>query len=405
MIQILIIADDETGMLDTGAQFAAKGIRTEALVQEPTVEMLRQSEAAVAVVNTKTRHVSADQAYRKVFELSKTAVEAGVSILYKKTDSALRGPVGAELKALMDAAEDDLCFFPAYPDAGRQTIKGVQYAGGVPLEKSIFGRDELNPMTESFIPDILRKTAEVPVELAEDIQSWSPGKGEGRITVFDGESSEKLHCAVKEFLKKCRPRLLAGCAGLSHELADMLKLPRSKAPEFPDIHKLFALCGSSNPVTREQVDYAEGHGFARFTLSREDMTGKELLPALRRSCREGKNMILDMEYLPPETAEELGITKNELGSLIVESVNQVLIKCMDVLEDYILFLTGGDTLGRFTQLSGCERIRILGEFSPGIAMNLFYIGGKEVYTISKSGGFGDKKILVQLLNKKGGEKL
>lgn len=404
MIQILIIADDETGMLDTGAQFAQKGIRTEAMTGKPTVEAFRQSKAAVAAVNTGTRHVSREEAYRTVYEIAENALKAGIPILYKKTDSALRGHVGAELQALMDAADDSLYFFPAYPDAGRTTVKGIQYVDGVPVGKSVFSKDELNPMTESYIPGILSQTAEVSVVLAEETGNCISGEGDHKITVFDAESTEELHSTVEAFLKKCTPRLLAGCAGLSHELADMLELPTGEKQKFPPVRKIFALCGSSNLITREQMDYAANHGFTRFTLKEEDMSGKEQLSDIRKACIAGESIILDMEYLPPETAKKLGITKQKLGNLIVDSVNQMLMQCLDVLEGYILFLTGGDTLERFIQLSRCEKIRILGEFSPGIAMNRFYIEGKEVHTISKSGGFGDKQILIQLLEGKGGKR-
>ena len=402
MIQILIIADDDTGMLDTGAQFAKRGIRTEVIIQELSTGILQESKAVVAVVNAGTRHTSKEEAYQKIFEIAGIAAEAGIPILYKKTDSALRGPVGAELEALMYVADEDLYFFPAYPDAGRTTVKGIQYVDGIPVGKSVFSGDELNPMTESYIPDILRQTADIIVEVAGEKKRQMPERH--MITVFDADSTEAFHQTVKDFLKKGTPRLLAGCAGLSQELAGILNLPRSGSPKFPVIEKLFVLCGSSNPVTREQMDYAADHGFIRFTLKKEDMTGREQIPAIRKACLEGKSVIVDMEYLLPKMAGRPGITKQELGSLIVESVNQVLLQCMDVLEDHILFLTGGDTLGGFMQLSGCEKIRILGEFSSGIAKNLFYIKGKKVYTISKSGGFGNREILVQLLEEKGGKK-
>lgn len=402
MIEILVIADDETGMLDTGARFAQKGIRTEAFIQKPTVEDLKRSEAVVAVVDTKTRHVSREEAYQSVYEISRTAVEAGVHILYKKTDSALRGHIGTELTALMDAAADRIDFFPAYPEAGRTTRKGIQYVDGIPVSESVFGKDELNPMTESYIPEILRKTTDASVELVEHIEEWEPERTAGQITVFDTQNTEDFHRIMEFFLKKKTPRLIAGCAGLAGELAERLKLPGGSRTAFPAVNKIFALCGSSNPVTRAQMDYAEKHGFVRFTLTKEDMTGEKQISRIRAACMEGKSVILDMEYLPPETAEHLGVTKQQLGSLIVESVNEALMKCMDVLEGYVLFLTGGDTLGRFVQVSGCEKIRILGEFSPGIAVNLFYIEGKEVYTISKSGGFGNKEILMDL-KEKGGE--
>lgn len=400
MVKVLIIADDVTGMLDTGAQFAQRGIRTEALIRKPTVEELRQSEAVVAVFNTGTRHASKEQAYKMVYEISRIAVEAGVGILFKKTDSALRGNTGAELTALMDAADEEIDFFPAYPDAGRTTAGGIQYADSIPISESVFGRDELNPVTDSYIPRILGQTSQVSVKLAQNIDEWEPGNKEKRITVFDAGSTGEFHQIVEQYLKKKSPRLLAGCAGLAHELADQLLLPAGGQPQFLQTGRIFALCGSSNPITRQQMDYAQEHGYERFTLKQSDMSGKEQLPKIRRACLEGKSVIVDMKYLSPEIAEQMGITKEQLGSLIVDSVNRILIQCMDVLKEHILFLTGGDTLGGFIRLSGCERIRVLGEYSPGIAMNIFYIRGKEVYTISKSGGFGNKEILIQLSERK-----
>lgn len=396
VIQILIIADDDTGMLDAGAPFAKRGIRTEAIIQEPSAALLKESEAVVAVVSTKTRHAPRDQAYQRVYKIARIALEAGVPILYKKTDSALRGPVGAELEALMDAADDNLSFFPAYPDAGRTTVKGVQYVDGVPVGESVFSKDELNPVVQSDIPDILRQTTDAAAVLAGERESQRSEKHQ--ITIFDAENTEAFHRTVKEFLEKTTPRLLAGCAGLACELADLLSFPKSVVPKFPVVKRLFVLCGSSNPVTAEQVDYAAAHGFTRFTLKKEDMTGKEQLLDIRKACVEGKPIILEMEYLLPETVGWPGIKKQELGNLIIESVNQVLLQCMDVLPDYVLFLTGGDTLGTFIQRSGCERIQILGEFSPGVIKNLFYINGKKVYAFSKSGGFGNKELLLQLFN-------
>ena len=208
MIQILIIADDDTGMLDTGAQFAKRGIRTEVIIQELSTGILQESKAVVAVVNAGTRHTSKEEAYQKICEIAGIAAEAGIPILYKKTDSALRGPVGAELEALMDVADEDLYFFPAYPDAGRTTVKGIQYVDGIPVGKSVFSGDELNPMTESYIPDILRQTADIIVEVAGEKKRQMPERH--MITVFDADSTEAFHQTVKDFLKKGTPRLLAG---------------------------------------------------------------------------------------------------------------------------------------------------------------------------------------------------
>ena len=89
MLLLLILADDFTGALDTGVQFAACGIATRVVVGEQVD--LAASDAAVLVVDTETRHLPAAEAYAVIAKLTREAMSAGVFSIYKKTDSALRG--------------------------------------------------------------------------------------------------------------------------------------------------------------------------------------------------------------------------------------------------------------------------------------------------------------------------
>ena len=88
MLLLLILADDFTGALDTGVQFAACGIPTRVVVGEQVD--LAASDAAVLVVDTETRHLPAAEAYAVIAKLTREAMSAGVFSIYKKTDSALR---------------------------------------------------------------------------------------------------------------------------------------------------------------------------------------------------------------------------------------------------------------------------------------------------------------------------
>ena len=126
MLLLLILADDFTGALDTGVQFAACGIPTRVVVGEQVD--LAASDAAVLVVDTETRHLPAAEAYAVIAKLTRDAMSAGVFSIYKKTDSALRGNIGAELSALLKTSgERRLPFLPAFPqtrpcDPGRSTL-------------------------------------------------------------------------------------------------------------------------------------------------------------------------------------------------------------------------------------------------------------------------------------------
>ena len=119
MIHLFVIADDFTGALDTGVQFASYGAATKVVVG--------------------TRHLPAAQAYDTVYRLVRWAKEKKIGCIYKKTDSALRGNIGAELSAALAAdGGDRLHFVPAFPNLDRVTRGGVHYIGGVPVAQSVF---------------------------------------------------------------------------------------------------------------------------------------------------------------------------------------------------------------------------------------------------------------------------
>ena len=67
MIKLLVIADDFTGALDTGVQFAGKGMTTKVLNYFPEdEETLKRLQAEVLVIDAQTRHLEGQEAYRKV---------------------------------------------------------------------------------------------------------------------------------------------------------------------------------------------------------------------------------------------------------------------------------------------------------------------------------------------------
>ena len=113
MLLLLILADDFTGALDTGVQFAACGIPTRVVVGEQVD--LAASDAAVLVVDTETRHLPLQSLCRHC-KTDPGCDECGRFSIYKKTDSALRGNIGAELSALLKTSgERRLPFLPAFP--------------------------------------------------------------------------------------------------------------------------------------------------------------------------------------------------------------------------------------------------------------------------------------------------
>ena len=97
-----VIADDLTGAFDTGVQFRNWGMSVEVFRGSRSLEDF-PSESDVVVVDTESRYDDPETAYGKVFKATEKILSLGVNWLFKKIDSTLRGNLGSEIDAVMDA--------------------------------------------------------------------------------------------------------------------------------------------------------------------------------------------------------------------------------------------------------------------------------------------------------------
>ena len=102
-VKLLALADDLTGALEIGGIFGGRGavslVTTERTLDPPGLDGC----TSILTVDTDSRHLPPDVAARRVAELARCAASRDIPFIYKKTDSTLRGNIGAELRGLMDA--------------------------------------------------------------------------------------------------------------------------------------------------------------------------------------------------------------------------------------------------------------------------------------------------------------
>src|SRR6266576_1991127 len=135
-----------TGALEVGAKFSSVGIRT--LVSAKPVE----SESAVLVYDTETRHRSPQAAGQEVRRFVLRAGPVCPRLIYKKTDSTLRGNIAAELDAIVEIYPMwRAAYAPAYPALGRTVTQGLLYVDGVPVAEPEYAFDPLNPVRASSV--------------------------------------------------------------------------------------------------------------------------------------------------------------------------------------------------------------------------------------------------------------
>ena len=414
MMKLLIIADDFTGALDTGVQFAAKGAAT-CVVTDPSYDFGQVGqEVQVLVMDAETRHLPGQDAYRVVYRAVRSALDAGFSYIYKKTDSGLRGNIGAELTAVMDASgADHLPFLPAFPKMDRITRDGIHYISGIPVADSVFGQDPFEPVQVSTVAEIIGQQSQAPVVLcSREREADAPG-----IRVYDAATDEDLR-AIGFRLGQKGLRISAGCAGVASVLAELLALS-GKPPRLPKlVPSLFVTCGSVNPVTQRQLKVAQAAGFPRFRLRAEqklDLAWTDCpgcVDAIRAWLEQAGSAglcILDAndEDGSSETQDYAlarGLSAEEIRQRISTTLGRLMKRLLDSGLNATLMCTGGDTLmAMMRQVSVSELVPVC-ELAPGVVLTDFTYHGTLYHIISKSGGFGEPDLLCSLANLLGVEK-
>lgn len=414
MAKLLIIADDFTGALDTGIQFKKRGINTQVFIKTSLENNEIKADTEVIVIDSESRPMAKEEAYWKVRNITRWALSMGIEIIFKKTDSALRGNIGAELKAVTDAAENGKIFFlPGYPNIQRITKNGMHYIDGELLENTVFGKDPFEPVKISYIPDIIKEQSNIfvkSIRSCEEIPKLKENQSE--IIICDTTSTDDIDKRLSEMMEKKCLKLVAGCAGLADRLAEKIDFHRKGEMKFRKTDRMYVACGSLNKITKTQVEYAEVNGnFKRVHLTMEQKLmpeyydtekGKEFLKEIVELCRVKKKVIVDtfdLDDTKERFLKEHPISLDSVRFRISDSHGRIVNELVKHGMDMTILMTGGDTLMGYMKQSGCTQIEPLCEIEQGVVVSRIECSGHFVQVISKSGGFGTEDILCRIAKK------
>ena len=411
MVKLLILADDFTGALDTGVQFSGKGIRTQVVVSSHWVEPA--SDCDVMVIDVETRHIPKEKAYEIVHDVCQQAVKYGIRCFYKKTDSALRGNVGSELQAAADAVfGKDVVFVPAFPAMRRITVDGIHYIDGIPVKESVFGQDPFEPVMYDRVAELLKATGYhdeiINIDKAARKQQMTTAIDKAELYLFDAETDEDLDEIAALVKNRESIPVLSGCAGFASKLPELLELPVKESSSVKLKENLVFLCGSVNPITKSQILYGEKMGIPRIHLKPEEKlemdywNQPEGLEKIQWLAKEGmKHIIIDsndeegrndtMAY-----AAEKGYTIEDVRVRISQTLGYLLKKLIDAGMEGTYLITGGDTLIGFMKAIGVSELEPVNEIRPGCVLTALNYENKKHYVITKSGGFGQERLIEQL---------
>ncbi len=403
MQKMLLIADDFTGALDTGVKFSEAGIHT-VVSTNADFDPAMYQEDTVLVLCVPTRHLGAQEAYQTVRAIVER-FSGRVDTIFKKTDSALRGNIGAELQAMLDGSGCGmLAYLPALPAMNRITRRGIQYIDGLPVSQSAFGKDPFEPVRDDSIPTLLGRQCSARVQVVPVGQMPQPA-AKPTIFVFDSLTQDDIYDSVQALRAAGQTKLIAGCAGLAEALA---RTDAAKRPVSPAESKagLLVVCGSVNPISLRQMDEAERQGTPRVHLPAEFLLNdtpvnegenKPFYDMLIGICRQHDKVLIDSRQSPGQPMlQNSGILLEQLRQRIAIRLGQLLRALLEENRDKRLMIIGGDTLLGFMTAIHCTELMPQRELTDGMVLSSLEKDGGIYQVITKSGGFGSDKLLLTL---------
>ncbi|MBP5569454.1 MAG: hypothetical protein J6X46_00245 [Prevotella sp.] len=340
---LIVIADDLTGAAEMAGVAWSKGLSVNMVMQVSR----NLPPCDVLIVATDTRQATKKAAVKTVEGILQKITSPSEHLVFKKTDSALRGHIVAEIKAMMYALDKDKALLMAQnPSKGRIIKDGVYYLDDLPLDRSLFFYDPEFPANSSVVEERLPGTQSLSLE-------DSLHKG---INVADGSTKEEL---LSQLQKADTTTLLAGAADAFSLILDESfehKEQPSSGITLDSEASLLLIQGSTQsrpnpwhiPETLMPDDVFHG------------AEPKEWIESLKEQFREHPRMAVRIAQ-PSEGGKSYAVRLREVMTTVASQL--IKIKAAAPLH---LIIEGGATAYAIIQHLGWNTFSIERELAPGI---------------------------------------
>jgi D-threonate/D-erythronate kinase len=382
--KLVIVADDLTGAADSAARCVQAGLTAEIWLEASQ----RAVEATVVSVSTDSRFLSPEEAASRVTAtLATMSAWAGVT-WYKKIDSTLRGNLGAELDAMMAALPDTraavIC--PAFPAQGRGLEGGsLVFASAPPRHlPTLLSEQSNSPVGEIGLATVRQGTSALESALRELCE-----QGE-KLLVVDGLTDGDLETIVAA--TQSDDYLLCGSAGMVAPLAARWTTQKMRnGAESPQVKAgpILAVVGSGSAMAHAQVAQVAATAAMRVramdnTWYQVDLIGAQSHPV--------GDWLIHLEPPSDDLQLEGAVARAQAARLA-----DLAFAAVDRLKPSALLVVGGDTATFVLRRLGIERLTVVKELLPGIALTLGTDrDGQTRVVVLKPGNFGDAQTLVTL---------
>ena len=389
---IAIVADDLTGSGDTAVQFVRAGWSTHLSIGGADEALSGPATAGVEVlaVTTNSRALNAADAAQVIRQNVRLLRAAGVSRLYKKVDSTLRGAFKAEIDAAREAwgADTVAVICPAFPATGRTVEQGILYVNGKPVTETSAATDPVTPVTESHIPTLLGCAHVAPLD-SDTAESLAARIAQaGNTVVVDAASDGDLERLARAIGLLGVRALPVGAGGLAVPLARVWAGADQTAP-------VVVVVTSQHSAARAQAAALRASGADTWTPSLAQLAddaawqawSQPLLQTHAQALTEAGTVLL---LAPEGQLDGLDSEKvaDRLGSLAAQLI--AASRAAGVVA------TGGDGARSVLVALNASGIALVDEVMGGVPLGTLTGGtAAGLPVVTKAGGFGTEDVLVR----------
>lgn len=378
--------------------------------------------ADVLSYSTASRGLQPEEAYQRVFQAF-TKLSKGADFCNKRIDSTMRGNVGAEIDAALDALGSDYhaIVVPAYPDSGRIVVNRTMLVDGVLLTDSDAGRDPKMPVSSDDVEAIVReqtkrKTVHLSLkEIAKGEDALTKtvcqAAAEAPILIFDAVRNEDIRVIARAVHKAGLKVLTVDPGPFTMQYVHALQVSEKRE------QKVLLVIGSVTQTTRRQIAHilnARRVFLVQMQVQNfwtEEQRKAEISCAvekIRSAINQEDIMMLTTTPLGNENALDLSGEAEKYGES-VENISKILAGTLTEAAAKILeqepklkgvYCSGGDVTIALLNRINASGIDIRDEVLP-LAVYGRVLGGEKpgLRIVTKGGMIGGDDAIALCLNK------
>lgn len=413
MVKCAVIADDLTGANATGVMLKKQGYVTSTIMNIVNSDLSDLGDCECIAFTTDSRGVDGNIAYNRVYNLVKMLKNLNLSILCKRIDSTLRGNLGCETDAALDAMGPEYVAIvvPCAPASGRITVGGYMQVNGTILNKTEVALDPKTPILDAQATELFLKQTKYRVASLY-MKDLSKGKEHlvnkiheyansgTKIIVCDAITQEDIDLLSDAVIASGVKFIAVDPGAFVANLTQKMIIPGEKNHS----KRILTVVGSVNPVAKTQMEnlwlsqpvynvFVKTKAFVEGEESRENEI-KRVVDDILKHRDSSKIFSVTGDGINPENrlnfnlyAKRLKLTVDDVSDLINQSMAEIAYRILKEDASFAgIYASGGDVTAAICKKCHATGLNLIDEVIPLAACGSFMKGDFPSKLIVTKGG-------------------